>query len=598
MKQTTPLGLLLALLLIGTGCPSGSWTFFGLDDDDDSAQDDDDDSADDDDDDATPPDDDDVTPSDDDDSTPPDDDDDLTPPDDDDSVPGDCVPAEVISCGQVVAGNNGGPGSTQSVEQYGCQTDFGFSGPEFVYEFIAEATGEHSVSLGQLQEDLDLLVLDGSNGCDPDSCLGGSFAGGSESELVVFQAEAGQTIHVVVEGFDGSVSDFRLELGCPDTGDDDDATPSDDDDATPTDDDDATPTDDDDATEPVCGQFFVKGVSAGDMERFDWNGTGFDAAANHNPPGNGQVWSAVAGDFDGDTDLDFITARGGNGYAAHLYENNCDGTFTSDGITNNGFEFPDNIEDMWGVADLDGDGDLDVLGWEYWSGDGVVWLNDGDGTSWETEDEFGPNDNRPFELAYWDPQDDNTHEVVAMPPVDLTQDGVPDFVECANSAVPPTVCTAWIGNGDGSFTSAPGASLDRVVNGLAVADFNGDGWADIVGGLDDDGDAGQVWFWETNPLAPAPASGPGVEAFDLYPAIESGNDNPGYGWMYPYDWDSDGDIDIIANVMDPAFGNAQTVFLALNNGSAVFTVTEVGSTVSSTGGEPIVQTQIGVPAFN
>ena len=574
MNQTFALSSLLALLLLGTGCPTGSWTFFGVDDDD-SGLDDDDATADDDD--ATV---------DDDDATV--DDDDATAPDDDDATSSECAPAATLVCGEAVTGNNGGPGSSDAVLQYSCH-DKSFTGPEIVYEFVAERSGEHSVSLDQFAGDLDLLVLDGRFGCDPDRCIGGSFNPPPQPEFALFEVEAGELVHVVVEGYADAASDFRLEVNCP--------APGDDDDATPPDDDDATPTDDDDATEPVCGHFFVKGSSAGSFERFDWNGSGFDSAATHNPPGNSQVWSAVAGDFDGDADLDFIAGQGGNSYDAHLYTNNCDGTFDESEVTDEGFEFPNDIEDLWGVADLDADGDLDVLGWGYWSGEGIVWLNDGDGGSWQTENEFGPNDAPPFQLAYWDPSDEGVHEVVAMPPVDLTADGVPDFVECENAAVPPTVCTAWIGAGDGSFTSAPGGSLDRVVNGLAVADFDGDGWADIVGGLDDDGDAGQAWIWLTNPLSPSPASGPGVEAFDLYPGIETGNDNPGYGWMYPYDWDSDGDIDIIANVMDPAFGENQTVFLALNDGGGTFSVTEVGSTVSSTGGAPIVQTGIGVPVF-
>ena len=246
------------------------------------------------------------------------------------------------------------------------------------------------------------------------------------------------------------------------------------------------------------------------------------------------------------------------------------------------------------MADLDNDGDLDVYGWGYFDGDGVVWLNGGDGTSWTLVDNA-------FTLADWDPDQDSIHESVALGSYDLTADGLPDLFACTNNTQSPTSCTVHVGNGDGTFGAVPGTSLAQVVNGVAVADFTGGG-LDVLGGLDDDGDPGQVWIWEPSTLGPAPYSGPGVAALDVNPGDESGNDEPGYGWMFPWDWDGDGDQDIVANVLSSFNDNTLTLWYVENlggsNAAGWAAPVQIGESEGSTGGDTIVQSSVGMPIFN
>jgi hypothetical protein len=140
------------------------------------------------------------------------------------------------------------------------------------------------------------------------------------------------------------------------------------------------------------------------------------------------------------------------------------------------------------------------------------------------------------------------------------------------------------------------------VNGFALADFDGDGEVDFLGGLDDDEDAGQAWVWLNDPANPALPSGPGIEAFDVnVPDLIGGSsDDVGRGWPYPYDWDDDGDVDVIVSIIDPFPSNDRTLWVALNDGAANFALTEVGTSEGTWGtssyGE-YVQDIIGVPVF-
>ena len=264
-----------SLLLLG-GCASGTLSLgsdFVPPDDDDASADDDDATADDDD--ATPDDDDasaddddavddDDATLDDDDATLDDDDavddDDAAPddddvvPDDDDSVPDECATV-VIDCASASEhpGNNGGPGSTDNTDWNACYGG-GLTGPEFRYDFTAPYDGEFHFELSGLSEDIDLYALSGTD-CDAGNCVEGSFRGDTDSEDFTLEADAGEVYVIAVDGFDGSVSDYVLELSCS-GGDDDDATsPPDDDDATPTDDDDVVFPDDDDATGCTTGTY-------------------------------------------------------------------------------------------------------------------------------------------------------------------------------------------------------------------------------------------------------------------------------------------------------------------------------------------------------
>ena len=182
-----------------------------------------------------------------------DDDDSTEPPtgDDDDSTDastgsGVCTPVGVLSCGDSLSASTLDPGATNAVDAYACSS-WTETGPEIAWSFTASTSESVTAALSNIQsgEDLDIFVVQDSGACDAADCVA---SGNTEA---TFEAVAGATYHVVVDGYFGAAGTFDLALTCGDlpVGDDDDAAGDDDDstDATVGDDDDATG-DDDDAT--------------------------------------------------------------------------------------------------------------------------------------------------------------------------------------------------------------------------------------------------------------------------------------------------------------------------------------------------------------
>jgi|GEM_PF-2117926 len=562
--MTRNYAFLLALaLLLAPGC-RGTLTLFGVEptgDDDDATGDDDD---------AT---------SDDDDATSDDDDDDATGDDDDATEPpgGVCVPDWPLDCGEGATDQygNGNDGSTNSVLEYSCLQGEQWTGPEYTYSFVAETSGSHTLTVYDFDEDLDLFALASPGGeCEGGNCIGYSGNPPGTPEELVIDLDAGQLVYFVIDGYDGSVSDYQLRLECPSSGDDDDD--DDDDDGAPA------------CTDPVLS----RPHQANNALTWTYTNGAYTAGPDLNPSGSGTVWGAVSGDFDDDGAMDVITEREGDqGFSTALFSGDCNtGTFTEVAVS--GFTYA-GFDDLHGVADVDQDGDLDVLGIEFNDGDGRVWLNDGTGTSWTAVGDA-------FELDSWDPSDTNTFASVGLPAVDVTGDQLPDLLECNNNAQSPTSCVIHNGVGDGTFVEGATFTLQRLANSVAAGDFNGDGAIDYVGGLDDDGDAGQVWMWEGIPGGPSTLpSGGGVEAFDVEPdGAGSDTNEPGYGWLFPGDADDDGDLDVFVTVMDPFGGANHVVYLATNDGLGGFTVSTIGSSDNSwgDGGDNArVQSSLGVP---
>ena len=100
----------------------------------------------------------------------------------------------------------------------------------------------------------------------------------------------------------------------------------------------------------------------------------------------------VVGDFNGDGAQDAISARNGLGSSGQFNEGfadimwgDCDSEdFTEENLSTSGAGFEiDYWEEVFSVSDVDNDGDLDVLGLDYRTGEGVTWLNDdGLGGAW------------------------------------------------------------------------------------------------------------------------------------------------------------------------------------------------------------------------
>ena len=189
-------------------------------DDDDVVVDDDDVVTDDDDvvtdDDDVVTDDDDVVVDDDDVVT---DDDDSVADDDDSAAAGpDCSVGFLVACeiGHE-AGNNAGAGSTQVVDEYSCNPGLDQSGPELAYIFTPTFDGDVTVTLTGLTEDLNLFLLedDGSDACQPDTCVQSSIEPNTDDESITFSAAEGSTYYLVVDGFEGAIGDYDLTIDCP-----------------------------------------------------------------------------------------------------------------------------------------------------------------------------------------------------------------------------------------------------------------------------------------------------------------------------------------------------------------------------------------------
>lgn len=126
------------------------------------------------------------------------------------------------------------------------------------------------------------------------------------------------------------------------------------------------------------------------------------------------------------------------------------------------------------------------------------------------------------------------------------------------------------------------------VNGVDIGDLDGDGYADIVLGADDDGDAGQMYYvsgW----YAPSWAV---VNLLDTS-ADESGTDNPGVAVPRLYDWDGDGWLDLMTvEENDPFDTTAKVLNLRLGGPGFAF-----GAATEVLGEGSVSGYVFGVPAF-
>lgn len=139
--------------------------------------------------------------------------------------PPECAPLGPLACGDVVVGRNDGPGSTRRTSRYGCD-DFVYTGPEQSWELRTPADTPVTLSLTGLAADLDLHVV-GSVACDGSDCLAGSSNPDGGDESLALDALGGTPYVVVVDGWEGAVSDYVLTVECPDLPSDTGASPGD-----------------------------------------------------------------------------------------------------------------------------------------------------------------------------------------------------------------------------------------------------------------------------------------------------------------------------------------------------------------------------------
>lgn len=124
-------------------------------------------------------------------------------------VPPPCASAAVLDCGGSASSANDAVGSTNGPSHYACGvTDA--TGPEMTYTFAPVADARVTASLTGLTADLDIFILaDQGTGCDATTCIDGG------ADSITWDAVAGMTYYIVVDGRVGAVSPFTVSLTCP-----------------------------------------------------------------------------------------------------------------------------------------------------------------------------------------------------------------------------------------------------------------------------------------------------------------------------------------------------------------------------------------------
>ncbi len=156
-------------------------------------------------------------------------------------------------------------------------------------------------------------------------------------------------------------------------------------------------------------------------------------------------------DLDGDGDIDLVFQ---DSVALYVALNSGDGTFTASGISNPTTAYSFDIQ----TGDVNGDGMADVVISSYNDYAAEVLISVGDGTFQSAGSYAVPGGAQEIKLG------------------DLNDDGNLDMVIAHNSQNGVSVL---LGNGDGSFQGNQFYSTGDIQNSIDIADFNGDGFLDV-----------------------------------------------------------------------------------------------------------------------
>lgn len=165
-------------------------------------------------------------------------------------------------------------------------------------------------------------------------------------------------------------------------------------------------------------------------------------------------------DVTGDGQLDLIV---GDSSQVNVYQGNGDGTFSESAITSTSTADAQDYD----LADVDGDGNLDLIADTDTGGDVTIQLGNGDGTFNKISTvDFG-----------------TLSEDLAVG--DLDGDGNIDIVSIDSGSTDLSIA---LGNGDGTFQSITTAALGSGAGDIKVADIDNDGNLDVLAGQGTDED--------------------------------------------------------------------------------------------------------------
>lgn len=122
----------------------------------------------------------------------------------------DCSDRVPLTCGTVYNGTNAGGTDDVSIYTCGSTLNVENNGPEIVHSFTITESGPVTVALSGLSANLELFLLDE---CSRRSCLAYSQHPGTSPESITRVLPAG-TYYVVVDGYNGAVSEYSLVVDC------------------------------------------------------------------------------------------------------------------------------------------------------------------------------------------------------------------------------------------------------------------------------------------------------------------------------------------------------------------------------------------------
>jgi cysteine-rich repeat protein len=221
--------------------------------------------------------------------------------------------------------------------------------------------------------------------------------------------------------------------------------------------------------------------------------------------------SVHAADLDGDGDVDVLSASAYDGKIAWYENSDGHGAFGPQQVISTNADYAQSVH----AADLDGDGDVDVLS-ASWSDDKIAWYENSDGLG-----AFGPQ-------QVISTSADRAKSVHAA---DLDGDGDVDVL----SASEDNDTIAWYENTDGLGTFGPQQVLSTSANGaqsVHAADLDGDGDVDVLSASAYDGKI--AWYENSD----------GHGAFGPQQVISTSAN--GAQSVHAADLDGNGDVDVLS----------------------------------------------------